>query len=435
MHNTYIRNFLTNHVLNSDTPIGRKYIEDPTVMGFNLFFDFDFQSPLLNVTSEGENAYNYLLAIGEPERAAKLRDFRDRLQHLISVTPYFFKKVSGLSSIYKLEKGISMEKDRKITIDTFESIDQRIGSLVNLYSEICYDFVYRRMILPVNMRRFNVVVVVSEIRNFRTVVSKMLNSKTQYDYVDLAPYIDTYAFRYKNSEFDFTESNIFLDDISNETLAIAENKFSILCGNFENFSRVGLLDLDSAGLTSELLLNKTANKNNPKNQINGILKSPSNTERSPLALPFTTNDEQLDQILTDTLNKTVANAENQINATLSDKFFNVINAKARGAQFGNVLYRGQTFDLDSQLSGNQNLSDVNPVSGRNPFTDYSKKVAEDIIKSGSVKRDTNNLNNIAKEDIIKTILQSQSNLGQAFTPETFLDGVIVSTLGQIDLGK
>jgi hypothetical protein len=100
VHNTYIRNFLTNHVLNSDTPIGRKYIEDPTVMGFNLFFDFDFQSPLLNVTSEGENAYNYLLAIGEPERAAKLRDFRDRLQHLISVTPYFFKKVSGLSSIY-----------------------------------------------------------------------------------------------------------------------------------------------------------------------------------------------------------------------------------------------------------------------------------------------------------------------------------------------
>ena len=45
--------------------------DDPTSIGFSIVFDTS--SPLFNLSDTGESAFAYLLAIGENDRAAKLK--------------------------------------------------------------------------------------------------------------------------------------------------------------------------------------------------------------------------------------------------------------------------------------------------------------------------------------------------------------------------
>jgi hypothetical protein len=149
--------------------------DDPTIFGFSLIFYKDERSPLLNESSRGDNAYNYLLSIGEKSAAESLKRFREKLSLITNDYPYYFQKLSGLGNIYKFEPKNSLE-ERTLTIETLESIDLKISSLIEDYIEASWDFEYRRELLPPNMKEFDMSVLVYEVRNIKTFIQNANNN-------------------------------------------------------------------------------------------------------------------------------------------------------------------------------------------------------------------------------------------------------------------
>jgi len=146
--------------------------QDPTWLGFKLLFFFDQpDSRLLSKVEDRPNtAYTYLKSIGQNKRADLLSKFVNHLQQMNEKTPWFFQKISGLGDAWK--RGFQdddfksmLPKDRKIEIDCLESIDLRVSALMDLYRKSCFDWSFRREVVPWNLRTFTVYIYVYEMRN------------------------------------------------------------------------------------------------------------------------------------------------------------------------------------------------------------------------------------------------------------------------------
>jgi hypothetical protein len=147
-------------------------IQDPTVFGFKLFFHFDnIDSPLLygansDIQSAPTNtAAGYLKSIGDTQRLYYLEKFIYLLSGVNSQTPWYFQTLAGLKDawVHDFTKPYIGE-DKKITIECIESIDLRVTALLDLYRKACYDWKYRREVVPKNLRQFKLSVYVYETR-------------------------------------------------------------------------------------------------------------------------------------------------------------------------------------------------------------------------------------------------------------------------------
>lgn len=106
------------------------------------------------------SAYNYLLRNDEKKRAALLKDFIILLSEISSKTPWYFKEVTGLgdaltrSAFYKTPR--VDEERKKITIKCLaDSIDTRIGNMLDMYRAACFSWQTKREIVPTNLRKFD----------------------------------------------------------------------------------------------------------------------------------------------------------------------------------------------------------------------------------------------------------------------------------------
>lgn len=145
----------------------------PSISYFRLFFYFN-QGRLLDKSSRVEpeylqdtredyitytTAYNYLLNNLELERAEKLLKFIDLLSSINTYSPWYFSKISGISEALNRkelhEETISEERpsiDIQCLVDPYDS---RIGTLLDLYKDICYSKIQHKEILPANLRKFD----------------------------------------------------------------------------------------------------------------------------------------------------------------------------------------------------------------------------------------------------------------------------------------
>lgn len=112
----------------------------------------------LNFTS---SAYNYLLRNDDLFRAKLLQRFIELLSNISSQSPWYFKAVGGLdnavdhSEAFKSGK-FANEDRRQITFTMMEdAVDDRIGTLLDLYKTICYSWRSKREIVPSNLRKFD----------------------------------------------------------------------------------------------------------------------------------------------------------------------------------------------------------------------------------------------------------------------------------------
>ena len=112
-------------------------------------------------------AWAYLKMNGEDIRAANLRRFIELLSNINSYSPWYFQKLKGLESALERKCG-SGEIDFQITgeqmqiqIECLEdSVDARIGSLVDLYRTVVWDWQSKRIMLPDNLRKFDMSIIV-----------------------------------------------------------------------------------------------------------------------------------------------------------------------------------------------------------------------------------------------------------------------------------
>jgi len=147
---------------------------DPTYLGFVLLFnDYDIERSPLLCRDNGEQvgtALNYLKAIGDGPRFEYLKLFQELLLDTNYWMPWYWQGIEGLDKVWDYKKLIDPFKggnDSSIKITTLESIDLRITALMDLYRRACFDYEFRREIIPSNLRKFQVTVFVQEIRNIQ----------------------------------------------------------------------------------------------------------------------------------------------------------------------------------------------------------------------------------------------------------------------------
>lgn len=163
--------------------------QDPTVLGFKILFDWQ-NSPLLNPlpdsgivpaqerggdTSDGgessevdpNTAEGFLQRINDKTRLAYLRQFKWHLQQINERVPWYFQSIEGLDEAWgrNFDEGPKLQ-DRSLTINCLESVDLKMSSLIDLYRKACFDWRYRREIVPENLRQFSMKVFVLETRRF-----------------------------------------------------------------------------------------------------------------------------------------------------------------------------------------------------------------------------------------------------------------------------
>ena len=169
-------------------------------------------------------AYNYLLRNNELKRAALLKNFVELLSDINSKTPWYFREITGLDEAVS-KKGFfespKIEDTRKqITITCLaDSVDTRIGNMLDMYRSACYSWQTKREIVPANLRKFDmgIYVFLRPYQEFYSEKKSILNSSHKY-------------LEFHNCEIDLDSCKIG-DTFNNDTASQIEYKIVISYDN------------------------------------------------------------------------------------------------------------------------------------------------------------------------------------------------------------
>ena len=168
--------------------------QDPTYLGFLLLFqwtDTPVADPSFSKTMTHGNttpnsplfdpmgAEYYLKNLAEVKdpdgsdkfqrKLAALQNFKKALQKINQDMPWYWQTLGGLeklNQINPLEPYIGGD-DAKIAIGCLESVNMAITGLMRLYKEAVFDEEKWTYVVPPNLRKFSVVIYVTEIRDLR----------------------------------------------------------------------------------------------------------------------------------------------------------------------------------------------------------------------------------------------------------------------------
>ena len=183
------------------------------------------------------SAWSYLKLNYEDERADLLAQFVNLLSNINSQSPWYFSEITGIDSA--LERKQTVDKDfmfeaerKKLTIKCLpDSFDDRIATLLDLYRSITWSWTNKREILPANLRKFDMGIMIFEGTNtpFHAVSSK----KDQFDqYAIIGDSSSQYRTSYKyiefhNCEIDYNSSKSAWSTLSNKEGVIPEYSIEI----------------------------------------------------------------------------------------------------------------------------------------------------------------------------------------------------------------
>ena len=214
--------------------------EDPTVLGFQL--KFSDQDPLFYLRNQKEedgipSAAEYLLRNGQEDRYNLLRRFQKKIKYLFQTRDYYMQRLSGLGNIYEHREGVSYI-EREIKIDTLESIDLFVSSIADDYNKATYDYDNMKSVIPINLLYFDLVIVVNEIRQFKTFLQGLQGDDLTLDYDQdqmsyLNRHLGCYVMKFSDCLFDFTESNGYLNSLDNTAPNPIANSFKIRLGKLD----------------------------------------------------------------------------------------------------------------------------------------------------------------------------------------------------------
>lgn len=198
----YFRGELTSKFSHTDNPA--KYF-------FKIFFHFDNGGLLDSRIASNEryeyidSAINYLAINGEFERVELLKKFIHLLSNINTYSPWYFSEIDGLmESIDRkqfIERDFKIDEARpKIIIKTLpDAVDDRIGTLLDLYKSICFSYIQKKEVIPANLRRFNMGIYV-----FQTPTQLLHRAGDNYATFDNGTY------KVSSKYFEFVNCEIFL---------------------------------------------------------------------------------------------------------------------------------------------------------------------------------------------------------------------------------
>lgn len=225
-----------------------RYMNEPTFLAFSVDFKFTSlfddvmrydSSPLLDIDAK-YGAYNFLLSRGLNDQARALKQFVSKLRTISTTMPWFFQTCAGLNELWTADTDMTKPykaQDKKIQIDTLESLDLSITDLAVMYRKAVYDTVYMRELLPENLRWFQCDIYVAEFRNLVLERGKF-GVNDDYSFVrNNKHYI---KFSLDMAEFDFSTTFPIEASVSTFETEKAKNSFSLTCGNFNIDAQINL---------------------------------------------------------------------------------------------------------------------------------------------------------------------------------------------------
>ena len=106
----------------------------------------------------GNTALSYLKKNAETERAAMLEEFIYLLSEISANSPWYFQSIEGMESTQNRSylKEFKADEPRQLTIKCLQDpIDSRITNLLELYRASCFSHIWRKEIVPANLRKFD----------------------------------------------------------------------------------------------------------------------------------------------------------------------------------------------------------------------------------------------------------------------------------------
>lgn len=204
---------------------------------FKIFFNFDTQfgllGGLLNDThpeAATNTAYKYLSnceMTGKydkcADRKAALVKFASILSYINVVAPWFFKGIRNLDKAnIPLIDEFSKEKDFEIECNA-DAIDMRLTTLMDLYKFACFDDVNQKEIVPDNLRKFDMTIMLfqSPLKYFhtatKTLSGRSFGYKKFFDASNFGNMMSFKMFTFINCEIDLESiGNVIPNSISNE---------------------------------------------------------------------------------------------------------------------------------------------------------------------------------------------------------------------------
>ena len=218
---------------------------EPNWFYFKVFFKFNTQHGLLggllndtDVMQSTNSAGKYLKLANNTygnskllERLIALKKFASILSRIQTHTPWFFKSVKGLDKASYT--GVDLGKEKSIELTTLgDSVDLRLTTLFELYKFACFDDINNRELIPENLRKFEMsVLIYSTPISFlhdslyyngkQSTFKSVINNGAAENNLDVtATFKNTLSYKmytFKNCEFSLPEiSSLMPNDVNNE---------------------------------------------------------------------------------------------------------------------------------------------------------------------------------------------------------------------------
>ena len=202
----------------------------PAWLYFKLFFKFDSSYGLLggimrssdgNKFAANNTAIQYLtrnwykLNDNMSARRKSLVKFVRSLSYISSYAPWFFKSVKDVNNALNMNlNNLTAEKSIEIECSE-EATDLRLLTLMDFYKYAAYDAINQKEILPENLRKFDLDIVVfqSPIRYLQTSTRDLKGRKTVYKNLNSANMTDRMSFKlfsFQGCEIDYSTLNTML---------------------------------------------------------------------------------------------------------------------------------------------------------------------------------------------------------------------------------
>lgn len=222
---------------------------EPGWFYFKIFFKFDTNyglfpgilGPSLQTRYGSQNsAINYLNMIDTTNSyrsnihySTALIKFVKTLSWINSFAPWFFKKITGMENANYLDLN-EINKERYIEIECSEdAVDMRLTTLMDLYRYFCYDHITQKEILPENLRKFDMSVVIfhTPLRYYHTAGKSLTQGSFPYKSMHADEFSDRMSFRmvtFSGCEFDLASMTSIPNELNNEkAFNIGQNRIKI----------------------------------------------------------------------------------------------------------------------------------------------------------------------------------------------------------------
>jgi hypothetical protein len=224
MNNKYINDFRKGQKRN-------RYIQDPTYLTFFFQFVYDDgdMSPLLadalsDNPTVGTAAYYLKNYIEDQSRANSLKEFAKTLRLINSQMPWFWQTLTGAENFlnYNVNEPYRGGDDAKLTIGCLESLNLMVSGMMDLYRAAMWDEDRWCWVVPDNLRKFTMIVYVSEIRKIQTTtangsISSFLQTSFGVNKTNAAVTGDNlpfFAFKVSFAEFALTSGKDVFSELS-----------------------------------------------------------------------------------------------------------------------------------------------------------------------------------------------------------------------------